>query len=839
MISEKKKLSIHKKWPYIFYAMAFIDFFVIFLFLYKNQLQYTEYGKIADLNKKEILILNLSKKLIDHSKEMNAPGNDIFESNNIIKESRRFELAKNSFNRSLSDIKLILLKDPFDPSYSIYSQQIDLIKKISEEIVSFSEVIFQKYNTNKPGEAGIYMAKMDRTNSTLLSAIEEMRSFQVKLQSENVNSHQKILHQSREIGKYFSLFIIFLIFSIVFYGFKVSKFLKDTWIKDFYLAQIVSTSTDAIITINLETKILSWNKSAEVIFGYSKEEILENDFSKLFAEESKSDCVNIIDEIKKTHSIGNYLTKLINKNGNFIVVSLSATLIQNETKSHLISIIMRDVTEKEIIKYNFSQVFQALNKSSIVAYTDEKGKIIDLNENFSRISGYSRQELIGKDHRIINSNYHPKDFFKIMWQKIKNGETWIGEIKNKNKNGSYYWVQTVIAPIFKYSGEIEKFISIRFDITAQKNAEISLLDKANQMQKLIDGVPAAISHWNKNLINLAANNNYLKHFNINNQNNIIGMHFSDVVSPIISDIIRPHIENVLSGAKTSFQTEYVNHEGETLYYQETFNPDRENGEVKGFFSVSIDITKQKLLEVERLKIANELELERVKSYKNAKLASLGEISAGIAHEINNPLAIINGSLDLLIKFKDNEKKFNEKVESIKKSCSRISKIILGLKKFSRTSQREVYSPSYIDSILNEVISLIEFQAKKHFVSLTLENLVHTQILCHEIEIEQVFVNLINNSIDAIKHQKEKWIKISMSVDKENVIIRLMDSGKGIPLDLQSKIFEPFFTTKNVGEGTGLGLSISKGIIDEHKGSITILNDLPNTCFEIKFHKYYA
>jgi C4-dicarboxylate-specific signal transduction histidine kinase len=108
------------------------------------------------------------------------------------------------------------------------------------------------------------------------------------------------------------------------------------------------------------------------------------------------------------------------------------------------------------------------------------------------------------------------------------------------------------------------------------------------------------------------------------------------------------------------------------------------------------------------------------------------------------------------------------------------------------------------------------------------------IHCNEIEVEQVIVNLINNALDAIKTKIDKWIKISIYEEANQVVLRVMDSGKGIPEEVRQNLFDPFFTTKQTGEGTGLGLSISKGIIDEHKATITVLDNCPNTCFEIRF-----
>jgi signal transduction histidine kinase len=233
--------------------------------------------------------------------------------------------------------------------------------------------------------------------------------------------------------------------------------------------------------------------------------------------------------------------------------------------------------------------------------------------------------------------------------------------------------------------------------------------------------------------------------------------------------------------------------------------------------------------------------ERVKEatqtiVRQAKLASLGEMSAGLAHEINNPLAIIQGSVNLIPKFANDPEKLTARIETINKASGRIAKIVNGLKKFSRSDVKSILKSHSLSKIVKEAEFLIEVKAKRHDTTITYDFRSDGNIECNEIEIEQVVVNLINNAIDAVKDNTEKWVKISVYEDGKNIVMRVVDSGHGIPENARDKLFNPFFTTKVVGEGTGLGLSISKGILDEHKATIAVLPTGPNTCFEIRFQK---
>ncbi len=147
---------------------------------------------------------------------------------------------------------------------------------------------------------------------------------------------------------------------------------------------------------------------------------------------------------------------------------------------------------------------QTLNRYSIVAVTDRKGRIIFANDNFCEISKYTREELLGQDHRIVNSGHHPKSFFKEMWGTILAGRTWHGEVKNRAKDGTYYWVDTHIVPYFK-NGEITHLVAVRVDITARKSTEeqsqiqqeqLLLADKMASLGILTSGVAHEINNPN-------------------------------------------------------------------------------------------------------------------------------------------------------------------------------------------------------------------------------------------------------------------------------------------------------------------------------------------------------
>lgn len=226
--------------------------------------------------------------------------------------------------------------------------------------------------------------------------------------------------------------------------------------------------------------------------------------------------------------------------------------------------------------------------------------------------------------------------------------------------------------------------------------------------------------------------------------------------------------------------------------------------------------------------------QQLKMIHESKMAALGEIAAGIAHEINNPLSIISGSLGLLTVPGITPEQMNHKLKTIEKSVDRIGKIVSSLKKFSRSSAHKSYARYSLPQLIEESLILTKSKSKQFNTPVNFERDNDFYILCDQAEIEQVSINLINNAIDAVKPLNEKWVKITIQEENEQVILRIIDSGPGIPREVREKMFESFFTTKPVGEGTGLGLSITKKILGEHGASISVNADMPNTCFEIKF-----
>jgi signal transduction histidine kinase len=227
--------------------------------------------------------------------------------------------------------------------------------------------------------------------------------------------------------------------------------------------------------------------------------------------------------------------------------------------------------------------------------------------------------------------------------------------------------------------------------------------------------------------------------------------------------------------------------------------------------------------------------QRAIMVSNANMVALGEMSAGIAHEINNPLAILMGYVS---RIKKRTEKFNtsdseksiEDLSKIESAAMRIAKIVKGLKNFSRSDQIEPMSPALFLDIMSDTFDFSSEKIAKSGIELRFQKHDNVEIECRSYQIVQVMLNLINNAYDAVLSDKDAWIEISYETSGTRLIVKVTDSGHGIPEKIAEKIMQPFYTTKAVGQGTGLGLSISKGLVEDHGGTLSYNPMSANTQF---------
>lgn len=564
--------------------------------------------------------------------------------------------------------------------------------------------------------------------------------------------------------------------------------------------------------------------------GHSDEELLTKPFIEFVHPDDTLATLDKIKELRSGSLTGYFENRYRHKNGSYRIFSWSASL---DRESGGLYCVARDLTAIRHTESQLHQINKALHNEAIVAVTDSAGTITEVNEKFCQISGYSEAELIGQNHRIINSGVHPKHFFQQMWKTISAGKSWSGMIENRCKDGTHYFVYTIITPIFDAQGKISNYFWIRFDTT--KHIELKSIFKKHLAILNEMGSIAKVGGWELDIKtgNLTWTDETFRIFELEPKlgySPILpeGLElYTEQSKPIIEKAINRAIE---FGESYSLELQAKTAKGNVLWVYTNGKANYIDGKIITLSGTIQDIDLRKINE-------QKYELERMKSIQNAKLASLGELSAGIAHEINNPLSIISGIAQSFPKFLSNPEKLNAYAGEIEKSCDRISRIVSSLKKFSRSSDENNKTLHCLRDIAHEAIILTEAKSKRHATAVSFACRSDALIMCDVGEIEQVIINLINNAIDAVCELPEKWVELILFEQGNHLVFKVRDSGPGISPDIQDQLFDPFFTTKNAEKGTGLGLSITKGILDEHKATISIEQGESNTCFMIEFEKY--
>lgn len=384
----------------------------------------------------------------------------------------------------------------------------------------------------------------------------------------------------------------------------------------------------------------------------------------------------------------------------------------------------------------------ALDYSSNVAITDHRGRITYTNDKFREISKYSQAELIGQTHRLVNSGYHPREFFDEMWHTISSGHIWIGEMKNKDKYNNHYWVYTTIVPFLTDEGMPYQYVAIHNDITERKRTELCLVQQAKDLEHAF----------------------------------------------------------------------------------------------------------------------SELQQTQTRLVQTEKMSSLGQLVAGIAHEINNPVNFIYGNVKPATRYVDSlvsllkqyqhyypnpPEEISEDLEdldfdfitgdllnllsSIKLGSERIRQIVSSLRTFSRKDEaerKEVDIHDGLDSTLMILGHRLKEQQNRKAIAVEKEYSDLPTIFCYAGQLNQVFMNILSNAIDALETVQSPKLAISTAFTDGQLTICISDNGSGMSDKVRSQIFNPFYTTKPIGKGTGMGLSISYQIVTEkHSGSLICESDV--------------
>jgi len=292
------------------------------------------------------------------------------------------------------------------------------------------------------------------------------------------------------------------------------------------------------------------------------------------------------------------------------------------------------------------------------------------------------------------------------------------------------------------------------------------------------------------------------------------------------------IRSRLKGGKTFHAQDAVRRrkDGQNVHVSITISPIFDPmGNLVGASQVARDITERKQME-------QELEISRAQAVSSAHLSALGMMAGNIAHEINNPLAIIHASASDLLELAEGASVPLAALRSastrIKQTANRISKIVKSLRQIARDGGADPFQRASVGEIVEQAVELCKERFRAHSVRLDTSGIDPGHfVLCREVQIVQVLLNLLQNAFDAVADLPgDRWVRLEVTNSGSSVTFAVIDSGPGVPPELRNRIMEPFFTTKPIGKGTGLGLSLSKTIVEDHGGELKLSESANRTCF---------
>jgi histidine kinase len=461
----------------------------------------------------------------------------------------------------------------------------------------------------------------------------------------------------------------------------------------------------------------------------------------------------------------------------------------------------------------------------LITVQDRNYRLIKYNREFSRrfdpiLGDFCYHAYKGRNKKCPNCQVS---------KTFEDGQPHYGEETGVNRDGTiFHWIYRT-SPIRNAEGEVVAALEMSIDITSRRQLEAKLQESEEKYHEIFTNMPNPVFVLEKKRLSILDCNESAKNDYGYTKEEIIGKSFLD----LFADGDRNQQEAKLRASTFLNREKHVDKLGRTIF-------------VNIRISSSANPDKQALL-VTTSNITEQLEAEQ-QLIQSSKLATLGEMSTGVAHELNQPLSVIKTVSSFFIKKMLKKEPISDEIlfnmlSKADKNVDRATKIINHMRQFARKSDLQFEKVALADTIA-KALEIFNQQLKLRGIQVVTEIAENIpKILADPIRLEQVFINLLLNARDAIE---EKWgtktydegqkrITIQVATKGTKVVARMCDSGAGIPDEVRDKIFEPFFTTKDVGKGTGLGLSISYSIVKDCGGEIVAMaNPAGGTCFNLSF-----
>ncbi len=611
------------------------------------------------------------------------------------------------------------------------------------------------------------------------------------------------------------------------------------------LAAIVESSEDAIIASSPDGTIVSWNMGAQRLLGYTADEAKGLLIGVIIPPKHWEGVHAVQAKIRAGERINPFDAVAITKGASRISISLSLSPIKS-TSGKIVgtSAILRDVTERKRHQDQLHLQSAALEAAANgIVITDSRGTILWVNKAFTTLTGYSREEAIGKKPSVLKSGKHDGAYYRRLWEIITAGGIWRGEITNRRKDGSLYIEDMTITPVRDANGEVSRFVAIKQDVTQQRAAEQSLRIRDDAFAASISAMATSDLAGNLTYVNGA----FVKMFGCHSDEELLGKPFAPlfVDAAALESALRilhsqGHWTGELSGRRVDGQSLDV-------FISSSVASDPA-GQPLCLVASLFDITERKRT-AESLQESNRSLKHALANLKAAegqviqqeRLRALGTMASGIAHDFNNALTGILGFSELLLQRPEilaDKAKARSFIGLMNTAAKDAGEVVNRLREFYRhREENEVLLPVNMNELVSEAIAMTQPKWKAETEARGVSVKVHTDlqeippITGNAANLREAVTNLIFNAVDAMP--QGGTITIHTHLADGFVVLEIRDTGTGMTPEVRQRCLEPFFTTKGT-HGTGLGLSMVYGILQRHQGKVDIQTEVgEGTAFIIR------
>ncbi len=564
--------------------------------------------------------------------------------------------------------------------------------------------------------------------------------------------------------------------------------------------------------------IIDANYAALNFYGYSRFQLIGSNISilnRLDKDEIRHKIQKLISEKEFRVSLPHVLI-----DGSTRMVEIFGNYITNEDGDEFIHVIIHDISSKSEAEHKVKLLSRSVEQNpASVIITNPHGFIEYVNPAFTRITGYSFDEVFGKNPRLLKSNSHGNEFYKKLWDTILGGNDWSGEMLNRKKDGTLYWEETIISPILNDIHEVTHFVATKLDLTKKKLDENLILQREANIKAILENTLDSI--WSIDLdykiqyINDVFSNSFKNTFGL--QLNI-GTNILNYIPEEISGTWKTLYDKTFSGEHVLYEN-IINFNGVKVYIEVSMLPIYVDGKVIGASIYGRDITQKKLYELDLIKAK-----EKAEESDRLKSAFL----ANMSHEIRTPINGILGFTDLLNEMKVSPETQHSYIGIIQKAGMRLLDTVNDLIDISKieTGQTQVaYSDANIKTIIDNLINFFQPQTTEKGLELInkIEPVYENEIVRTDVmKLNSILTNLIKN---AIKYTDKGFVSVDLEIKDGFVEVIIADSGIGIPASRQQAIFNRFeqadISDKRALQGSGLGLSISKAYVEMLGGQIWV------------------